>query len=302
MTAMVRVEKINVSTVKGGQLYVRHLAPGNAHASVLMLHGLGSSGEVFVHEQRGLANYLSELGFECFVPDLVGHGQSWPHLSKHLDHTVNDIVAEDMPRLLAEIHKTLNGKPLFLIGQGFGSVLMMSTVARYPEVLQLIDGFVHFNARRSARLSGAAYSGICRSFWRHLLPMTSVFKGSVPMQWLPDCSEPEIPDNYQTWLKWSEGDWIDSVDDFDYQAAFEEIDLPPSLYLTARSKAYRSNTADVREFMRELGTHNARMLVLAKGDGNLRNYNSLTMLQHDDAWVDHFPRVLDWLNERIKAS
>ncbi|MFC3702181.1 alpha/beta hydrolase [Reinekea marina] len=303
MTPTIREERLKIPTVHGGQLFLRCIEQQeSSRAVVLMLHGLGSSGDVFIGEGHGLANYLSELGFTCYVPDLIGHGQSWPHISRHLEHSVHDIVEEDLVRIFSQIEKTLNGRPLYVVGQGFGSVLLLSAFAKHPLIQKLTEGFVHFNARRSTTISGASHRLLSKALWRKLMNGVGAVRGDVPLHWTSQANQPEALSWYRTFLNWSEGDWVDEVDQFNYAAKIRALTLPPSLYLASRSQGYWSNTADVREFMRELGTHNARMLILAKGDGNLRNYNSLSMLQHDDAWVDHFPVILDWLNERIRQQ
>ncbi len=301
MNPTIREERFKVSTVHGGQLFLRHIEQPDAHAAVLMVHGLGASSEAFIKEGHGLANYLSEMGFACFIPDMIGHGQSWPHLSRHLEHSVHDVIADDLPKIVDEIERKLKGRPLFLIGQGFGSVVLLSAFARHKKIQQLCQGFIHFNSRRSATISGVPHSVFSRRFWRKVMPFIGSIRGDIPLHWAASSNAPELNSWYNTFLEWSEGDWKDSTDSFNYGSVLRELSLPPSLYFATRSQGYLAHTADVREFMRGLGTHNGRMLILAKGDGNLRNYNTMTMLQHDDAWVDHFPVVLDWLNERIRT-
>ncbi|MDX1342632.1 MAG: alpha/beta fold hydrolase [Reinekea sp.] len=302
MNPTIREERLKVATVHGGQIFLRRLEQQQTHAAVLMLHGLGANGDAFIKEGHGLANYLSEMGFSCFVPDMVGHGHSWPHMSRHLEHSVHDVINKDIPKIIEEIERDLNGKPLFLVGQGFGSVILMSAYAKSERLQALTDGFIHFNARRSVTISGVSHSLGSRLLWRKMLPFIASIRGDVPVHWTGHGNQPELLTWYNTSLSWSEGDWVDPQDAFNYGAALRDLSLPPSLYFANRSQDYLTHTADVREFMRELGTHNGRLMILAKGDGNLRNYNSMTMLQHDDAWVDHFPVVLDWLNERVRQS
>jgi len=301
MNPTIREERLKVATVHGGQIFLRHLEQQDARAVVLMVHGLGCSGDAFIKEGHGLANYLSEMGFSCYVPDLIGHGHSWPHISRHLEHSVHDIIEQDLLRIVEEIERQLNGRPLFLVGQGFGSVLLLSAFARHEKIQQMTQGFLHFNARRSTEISGVAHSSVSRMFWRKMMPFIASIRGDIPLHWTREGTQPELINWYNTYLEWTEGEWRDPVDQFNYGSALRELALPPSLYFATRSLGYLAHTADVREFMREIGTHNGRMLILAKGDGNLRNYNTMTMLQHDDAWVDHFPVALDWLNERIRT-
>lgn len=303
MKQSVHEERLKVPTVGGGHLFVRKVAPDHAKAVVLLVHGLGNQGDIFLQDGHGLANYLSEMGYTCLVPDLIGQGQSWPHRSRQLSHGIDAMVREDLPRLAAETRRVADGKPVFLVGQGFGGVLLASAYARIPAMRPQVAGMVHFGSRRSARLGGVTHGGWETFVWRRLLPLLGKLKGEVPLHWFRQSMNAESTQLFADALAWNEGDWTGQGDaDYHYGNGAEQLDWPPSLYLARRKGGYGDHLADVREFMRELGTHNGRLLVLGKRDGNLRNYGPLSMLQHDDAWVDHFPVILDWLNERLRQN
>lgn len=301
MKQSVHEERLKIPTVGGGHMFVRQLAPEKATAVVLMVHGLGNQGDVFLQDGHGLANYLSEMGYTCVVPDLIGQGQSWPHRSRQFNHGADLIIREDLPRLAAECRRIANGKPVFLIGQGFGGVLLASAYARSPAMRPQVAGLMHFGSRRSTRLGGVAHGGWDAFVWKRLFPVLGSLGGEVPLHWFRQAMNAESVQLFQDAQDWNDGDWRGpGPESFNYAAAAEQLDWPPSLYLARRHGGYADHLADVREFMRELGTHNGRLLVLGKRDGNLRNYSTLSMLQHDDAWVDHFPVILDWLNERLR--
>ncbi|GGX75612.1 alpha/beta fold hydrolase [Saccharospirillum salsuginis] len=302
MKQQIHEERLKVPTVQGGHLFVRQLAPENPQGIVLLVHGLGNRGDLFLHEGHGLANFLSEMGFACLVPDLIGHGQSWPKRSRRMTHGIEDIVTEDLPRLATEARRLAKGKPVFLIGQGFGGVLLASAYTRIPAMRPDVAGMVHFGTRRSAKLGGVAHSPTLAVLRRRILPFIGQIKGEIPLNWLRQSLDAETITLYREYLDWSESDWVGRNEDalFDYTTAAQSLDWPASLYFARRNGGYDDHPADVREFMREIGTHNARLMVLGKRDGNLRNYSPLSMLQHDDAWVDHFPVVLDWMTERVR--
>ncbi|MFG1496677.1 alpha/beta fold hydrolase [Saccharospirillum sp. HFRX-1] len=301
MKQSVHEERLKVPTVGGGHLFVRQLAPEQSTAVVLMVHGLGNQGDVFLQDGHGLANYLSEMGYTCIVPDMIGQGQSWPHRSRQLNHGAGVMIREDLPRLAAEARRIANGKPVFLVGEGFGGVLLASAYARISAMRPQVAGMVHLGTRRSTRLGGVAHGGWDAFVWQRLLPLLGSLKGEVPLHWFRKSMNAESLQLFQDAKAWNDGDWHGpGSDSFDYAAAATQLDWPASLYLARRQGGYGDHLADVREFMRELGTHNGRLLVLGKRDGNLRNYGPLSMLQHDDAWVDHFPVILDWLNERLR--
>ncbi len=306
MKQQIREERLKVPTVQGGHLFVRQIGPEKPAGVALLIHGLGNRGDLFLHDGHGLANFLSEMGFACLVPDLIGQGQSWPKRSRRMTHSLEDIITEDLPRLATEARRLSKGKPIFLIGQGFGGVLLASAYARIPAMRPAVAGMIHFGTRRSAKLGGIHHSATSAFIWRHLFPLLGQIKGEIPLRWLTSTMGSETLSLYHEYMALSEGEWKtqhnteEDTPIFDYKQAAEQLEWPPSLYIARRNGGYTDHPTDVREFMREIGTHNARLLVLGKNGGNLRNYSPLSMLQHDDAWVDHFPVVLDWMMERVR--
>lgn len=302
MKNALHIDKVKIQTVKGGQIYLRRLEPENSKAVVLFLHGLGNNGDTFLKNDRGLANFLYEQGYACYIPDMIGHGESWPHLNQHLDHTVSDILNEDLPRIFHEVSRHLNGRPLLLVGQDFGSTLLMAAYARYPNLRNMVRGFVHFSARRTTAHSDLNRNPIKSIFWQRLLPLFARKSRVVPLNLLSDFNEPENLQWYQRWVAWSNGPWVDDGDNFDYSAAMKTLMLPSSLYIAANQSKYRCDIADARAFMMEQGRHDARLVIVGKRQGNLHQYNDRELLEHRHASKDHFPLILDWLDSCIDVE
>src|SRR5687767_4953328 len=70
-------EQLTATTSDGVLLSLRRVRPqGVAGKPVLLVHGLASSGVTFHFPERSLAAYLAARGFDCFIPDLRGAGDS----------------------------------------------------------------------------------------------------------------------------------------------------------------------------------------------------------------------------------
>ena len=104
--------------------------------------------------------------------------------------------------------------------------------------------------------------------------------------------------NYRDYLQWSsDSDWNDTEDGFCYGEAIRQQQLPPSFYFAAHGDKAYGHPDDVRQFVKELGPHDGRLMVLSRHGGNLQDYSHLDMLRHRDCEQDHFPLLLDWLQE-----
>ena len=289
------------------QLHMRHIYQDPEAPSLFLLHGLLEDGTIYYSRAgQGLAYFLVEHGFQVFIPDLRGKGRSWPSVSQLLNCRVVDLVTEDLPTLLQFIEERTGRAPVFLVGHGFGGVLISCFLARYPEYRHLITGVVHFGSRRVA--SGAdLYRRILIDWlWSGVAGFLARVRGVVPARLLRMGSRDEHPQLHEDSLYWLKGQpWQDPDDDFDYGRALSEgFEYPPSLYFASRRDLGYGNPSDVRNFMREVGHHNGRLVVLGKSEGNRHNYSHIGMLIHPDAGYDHFPFMLEWLVEmsRLRAE
>jgi pimeloyl-ACP methyl ester carboxylesterase len=92
--------------------------------------------------------------------------------------------------------------------------------------------------------------------------------------------------------------WVHWHDGFDYRAAFAQMTLPPTLYVSGKKDRVLGHPTDVALLAAETGAHQVKaMLVLGKENGLLHDYGHIDMLTHADAPRDHFPKVLAWLRK-----
>lgn len=284
------------------QLHMRHIYVDADAPSIFLLHGLLEDGTIYYSRTgQGLAYFLAENGFQVFVPDLRGKGRSWPSVTQLLRCRVVDLVTEDIPTLLDFIEAKTGRIPAFLVGHDFGGVLISSFLARYPEYRHAVTGVVHFGSRRVAGGDDLYRRILIDWWWSGVAGLAAKLKGVVPARLLLMGAKDEHPHLREDSLQWLKGSpWLDPDDDFDYGKALSEgLEYPPSLYFASKTDMGFGNPADVRNFMKEVGHHNGRLVVLGKKEGNRHNYSHIGMLIHPDAAGDHFPFMLEWLVEML---
>ena len=125
-------ERLTAITSDGLRLSITHLwlSSGATRGAVLLQHGLGSNGLIFLVPGLSLAEHLAELGFDCYVSELRGAGQSdRPRGGWRL----NDYLERDLPALLATVLERSAQRELAWIGHSMGGLLSWMYAIEHPE-------------------------------------------------------------------------------------------------------------------------------------------------------------------------
>ncbi len=281
--------------------------PGSPQgAVVLLVHGALEDGRVFhPRGDQGLTGVLVAAGYSVYVLDLRGHGASQPRLQgagADAAITQHRLIIEDLPAALTLLQERHPGQRLIAGGHGWGGVWLASALIRRPDLLAAMDGLLHFAVRRRQRHGGLFTRFTSAVFWQRALPLLGRAKGAIPARAMALGSADEPTAIYAANLAWLRGEWRDLEDGFDYASAIEDLAWPPSLYLAGEIDRQQGHIGDVRDFARELGPHDAQMVLLQKGQGCSRRYGHNDLLTHPQAEVDHFPLVLSWLEQHLRQS
>ena len=301
MNSRIKSEVITVLMPSTDQLHISRLYQdhGTPGTPVLLLHSIMQDGSFFGSEQgTGLGFFLANQGFDVYVADLRGRGKSWPKLSARSHFSAHQVITEDLPALSKKIVSIRGPLAQIWIGHGWGSVVMCSYYARYGDSICPIAKMVHFAPRRKIHRVTFLKQLLFGVGWKKCAGLFVTLMGYMPSKALKLGSCNESKGNYKDYLAWSASEqWCDSEDGFDYGAAILQRQLPPGLYFAASGDRVYGDTADVREFIRELGRHDCRLMILSRNGGSHRDYNHRAMLNHRDCESDHFPLLLNWLQQ-----
>ena len=73
---------------------------------VLLIHGAVENGKIFyTHSNKGLAPFLAEQGYCCYVADLRGRGESKPAICKQARYGQTEAIVEDIPAFIEKIEQ-----------------------------------------------------------------------------------------------------------------------------------------------------------------------------------------------------
>lgn len=280
-------------------LHLRRIYRNPNGTPLFMLHGAIENGKIFYSDSgRGLAPFLARRGFDVYVGDLRGRGESRPRVSRGSRYGQTEAITEDIPALIDYAAGLRGEAPRHWIAHSWGGVLLSSFLARYPERCRPLRSLVYFGSKRCVRVKNLHRFMKVDLIWKFACSILTGICGYLPARRLKIGADDETAKSHRQSVEWVRpSPWIDSEDGFDYRAAIKRIKLPPIWYLAARNDHCLGHPNDVRDFMQEAGEQERRYTLLAKRNGNRRDYDHVTMLTHRDAEIDHFPLVEQWLRE-----
>ncbi|MDD2735092.1 MAG: alpha/beta fold hydrolase [Desulfuromonadaceae bacterium] len=295
----VRQQSIPVPLSGGDILNLQRFTGPESGPPVLMLHGAIENGRIFYSGSgKGLAPFLARNGFDVYVADLRGRGKSRPPIKRSSRFGQTEAISEDIPACVEAIKRLRGPVPQQWVAHSWGGVLFSSVLARFPEYTELVRSLVYFGSKRTIRVWSFERIFKVELVWKLLCPLSCLVAGYLPARWLRIGSDSETVKSYRQSAAWVKHDaWIDSDNGFDYGAAIKKISLPPIWYIAAENDHVLGHPRDVQDFMKSAGRQQCRYTVLSRTNGNLHDYDHISMLTHPDAIHDHFPEVLEWLQQ-----
>ena len=264
---------------------------------VLMLHGAIENGTIFYNESgKGLGPYLAMNGYDVYAADLRGRGGSYPHVSRRSTYGQTESITEDIPAFMNRIIELRGSISQRWVCHSWGGVLATSHLVRFPGHIKNVKSLTYFGSKRRVSVRNMHRLVYIDFIWRYLLTLASKIFGYVPSSRFGLGIDDESRKSHAFCVRWvEEKEWIDPQDGFDYGKAARGVTLPPALYFAAANDLSLGHPSDVMDFIRESGDHPYRHVLLSRENGNLHDYDHVTMVAHRDAVRDHFPEVLAWL-------
>jgi len=232
----------------------------------------------------GFARHIASLGFEAWVVDFRGHGESQrPAPGQRWNF-------DDWGRLdlTAVIRTAADGpaRPL-VVGHSAGGASTLAALAGSPDVERSVS---------AAAIIATPLPWLQR--WRRAAAWTMRFASrhmsAFPARLLRLGPEDELPGVMEQWMDWNlRGRWI-GRDGTDYAVALQRLKLP--LLFLAGSGDRRFAPPDAVRGLHDLVGSDDRIFIEAGTDfGFRRDYDHVELVVSRDAREEIWPLLTDWL-------
>ena len=281
----------------GGKLHLKRIYKDAQGPPMFLLHGSMENGKIFYSKSlKGYGPFLAEQGYDVFIVDMQGRGESTPKMSRKSLYGQVDVIKTDIPLSLAKIKEIKGDVPVYAAAHSWGGVLLLAYMARFDHP---IKNAVLFGVKRYISVRTWEYFKRLQVGWYFLGKILNPFYGFFPAVKMGAGSDNEPRFHYEQineWLKVG-APWVDNVDGFDYGKALENKTLPPLLFLAGKNDTLLGHPNDVKHLMGEVEKAKKDYWFLAKETGYKRDYGHVDMLSHKDAKDDHFLKIAEWLIE-----
>ena len=279
------VETLRVRAADGVGLAV-HRIPGRGPV-VVLFHGVFCNRTVWLGTRgTGFAWYLAEAGYDVWVPEFRGRGESdvpsaW---------TIADWIERDLPAVASSVARERPDGGWRWVGHSAGGVVVAAGLGRWAEFRGQVS--------RAALLGTPSPRRI--SWWRRGLAWAFAQVAyraphqRVPGRWVRLGPEAESSELVRHWMGWNVARRWRGPGDFDYLAALTDVRCPV-LGVAGAADHLLAPPEAVRDLLRFFGGP-TEFWVVGRATGYARDYGHADLVVAREARQELWPRVRAWLD------
>lgn len=262
----------------------RHVTP------VLLMAGTFSTRTFWLGTRgQGFARYLAEAGFDVWILEPRGHGES----ERPAAWTLEDWIRRDAPAALDRVLDASGARECFWVGHSAGGVVGTALVGACPLLAERLRGMVLVGSPGPVGIRGLRrWVARCGHLAAGLFPraaLSGTLLGLGP--------EPEPAPLIRQWLGWNlRGAWR-GRDGSDYLGALHQVELP-LLAVGGAGDRWLAPPEAVRDLAGRFGSEDRTVVLAGTRQGFREDYGHAELLVSRNARQEIWPLLRDWLEAR----
>ncbi|MCP5325702.1 MAG: alpha/beta fold hydrolase [Oceanospirillaceae bacterium] len=259
---------------------------------VIMVHGSFSNRSFWLSNSgKGLAMHLLEQGFDPWMLDLRGHGDS-PVNKQYAQNCVEDYARFDLPAVQAFVAEQ-TGQAVTWLGHSYGGVTIATALASHSLDLPSVAGVVLIGSQVT-RFPLALRLPLVRLFARMYLRM----RGQVTDARGPEAEPAGVAREFARWAGWFAG-WRPKKGT-KFKLALKEVDLP---LLAVAAAADKGDPAKHCQKLLDMFAGERKTFInLGIKQGYSKDYGHVNMVISESAQTEVWPLISGWLNDNVSNS
>jgi len=275
-----------VDIPNGGQIALHRLCPDQPTGLPLIVaHGTISNAKTV----RTMATFLAEHGFDCWMLEWGGHGDSQAGSPRQN----NEYPAfNDVPTAVSHVLAATKHEKLFWVSHSGGGHLPMMFLSRDPNRQSEFAGLVTLGTQ-----STQAALSLKGKFGCAVLIGITTLLNRTPKRILPLGNEHEPTRLLAQWAVWNiRQRWL-GKDGFDYMEALSGMSIPTMIIAGGKDRAAPVNGC--REIYEAFGSGDNTWCLCDTESGFSKDFGHGELIRGLAARDELFPKIVDWLRERV---
>ena len=275
-----------VSMKDGGRIALYRLhGKKSTGLPVIVAHGTISNADTV----RTLGKFLAERGFDCWLLEWAGHGQSKPASSKQ---NFEYPAFHDLPAAVQFVLDHTQKPQVLWVAHSGGGHLPLMYLTRHPEKQSQFAGTVIMGTQ-----STHAAPRFREKFAGVVLWCITMLMNRTPKAILPLGNEHEPTRLLLQWAKWNMNQrWL-GTDGLDYMATLAKLTVPT--VVVAGGNDIIAPAAGCRMIYDAIGSTDKTWILCAESNGFSKDLAHGQLIRGVVAQNEVFPRLAEWLSQRI---
>jgi predicted alpha/beta hydrolase len=256
---------------------------------VFLTHGTFSNKKIC----DGIAKYLTEKGFTCWIMEWRNHGKSSKTKRKFNFET---IAKYDLTSTFEFLFGTLNLKSIDCLTHSGGGIILTIFLINNPKYNSKINSITLFGVQAFG--AGDKLSSRIKIVLSKYL---TALIGKVPSKTAGSTEHSESYYTMKQWFNWNLNQNFIGENGFNYLGKMSEIKVP-ILSICAKGDDFIAPKIGCEKFLNAFENDTNKLLYISKENGNLENYNHSRILKSKNSKEEIYPKVEQWINERKTTS
>jgi len=252
--------------------------------NVFLTHGTFSNRKICM----GMTSFLVEKGFTCWILEWRNHGNS---PVTNAPFNFETIALYDFLAVFEYLFQELKTSSVDCITHSGGGLCLTMFLINYPKYQTKLNSISLF----CCQSFGAATTW--KSYLKLLLgKYFTALLGYIPAQKLKLGDHNERYYTMKQWFNWNLSQRFVGAKEQDYLAQMPSIKTP-ILSICAKGDTFIAPVAGCQRFLNAFQNFKNKLLICAKENGHLEDYNHSRVLHSKNAKKELWPKVLAWIEK-----
>jgi predicted alpha/beta hydrolase len=237
----------------------------------------------------GIAEYLTEQGFTCWIMEWRNHGES---SKAQKDFDFETIAKFDLKSVFEFLINERNIKNIDCLAHSGGGIALTMFLINNPNYQPKINSITLFGVQAFG--AGTEFNNRMKILASKYL---TALLGVVPAKTAGSTEHSESYYTMKQWFNWNLKQNFIGENGFDYLNEMKKIKIP-ILSICASGDNFIAPKVGCEKYLNAFENSKNQLVYLSKENGNLENYNHSRILKSQNSKKEIWPIVTEWINNK----